>query len=404
MRRVRGLALVLSAFALATIAAVLVLGGLPWAEQSDNPFDPASFPPASSEDTIPPDVLAAPWFVQTFDFASEEELRGFRLSVGLLDGTVTRDVSIGLAGLNPPTKWSGALPFAGGPYAGRVLYGYFDGTTSTLRVVGAQDGDDRLILESDKVVHQAVLDASTDTFYYLALDPVTRSELGIFRGTLPDGMSEQLAPPRASPEATQIASRLFLSPDGSRLVTYDCRDDDCRLRAYIAATGELVFDVAAPASDPFGITDSDVVLSGASASVGAGCGQVPCPAIAFDLDSGQQRPLVEVCSAATVADASDGPILISDAERAPCGLEPNPIIATDLRTGEVVAEFPDQGSRELVMKTRDQAISLPGGWFLLGTGGQFYTLEPPVQQDALTLVRVDGGLTFDLPAVSLAHR
>ena len=33
-----------------------------------------------------------------------------------------------------------------------------------------------------------------------------------------------------------------------------------------------------------------------------------------------------------------------------------------------------------------------------------YTLEPPDQQDALTLVRVDGGLTFDLPAVSLAHR
>ena len=403
MRRFPRLALVLSGLALATTAAVLVRGGVPWAERSDNPFDP-SVRPASAENTIPPEVLAAPWFVQTFDFVSEEELRGFHLQVGLLDGTVTRDVSIGLTNLNPPNRWSGALPFATGPDAGRVLYGYFDGTVSTLRLVSAEDGDDRLVLESEDVVHQAVLDPLTDTFYYLALDPATRRELGIFRGTVQGGKSEQLVPPRATPEATQIASRLFLSPDGSRLVSYDCRDDDCRLRGYVPATGDLVFDVAAPASDPFGITDSEVILSGASTSVGAGCRRVPCPAIAFDLDSGRQRPLVEVCSGATVVEAADGPILISDPERAPCGLEPNPIIATDLRTGEVIAEFPDQGSPELVMKTRDQAIGLPGGWFLLGTGGQFYTLEPPDQQDALTLVRVDGGLTLDLPAVSLAHR
>lgn len=233
--------------------------------------------------------------------------------------TVTRDVTIGLANLNPPNKWSGALPFATGPVAGRVLYGYFDGTVSRLRLVSAEDGDDRLVLESDNVVHQAILDPLTDTFYYLALDPATRREVGIFRGTVQGGESEQLVPARASPKATQIASRLFLSPDASRLVSYDCRDDDCRLRAYVPATGDLVFDVAAPASDPFGITDSEVVLSGSSTSVGAECRQVPCPAIAFDLDSGQQRPLVDVRSAATVVDVADGPILISDGARAPCG-------------------------------------------------------------------------------------
>jgi len=404
MPRVPRLALVLSGLALATIAAVLVLGGAPWAERSDSSIGPRPFPPASNGNTVPPDVLAAPWFVQTFDFASEEELRGFRLSIGLLDGTVTRDVSIGLADLNPPIQWSGALPFATGPDAGRVLYGYFDGTVSRLRVVSVAAGDDQLLLETDKVVHQAVLDPLTDVFYYLALDPATRREVGIFRGTVLGGATEQLVPARASPRATQIVSRLFLTPDGSRLVSYDCRDDDCRLRAYITATGDRVFDVAAPASDPYGITDSEIVLSGASASVGAECRQAPCPAIAFDLDSGQQRQLVEVCSAATVVEAADRPILISDAERAPCGLEPNPIIATDLRNGGLVVEFPLQDSRELVIDTRDQAVGLPDGWFLLGNAGQFYTLDPAAQQDALTLVRVDGALTFDIPAVSVEHR
>lgn len=319
-----------------------------------------------------------------------ERAARYRLSVGLLNGTVTRDVSIGLANLNPPSEWSGALPFAAGPFDGQVLYGYFDGTTSTLRAVSAEDGEDRLILEIDEVLHQAILDPGTDAFYYLALDPATRGELGIFRGTVRGGETEQLVPPRFSPDATQIASKLFLTPDASRLVSHDCRDDECRLRAYAAANGDLIFDVAAPASDAFGITDSEVILSGASVSVGDGCPQVPCAAVAFDLGSGRKRTLGNVCGAAMVVAAAGGPMLVSDgAPHGQCAPEPVPIIATDIRTGGVVAEFPLQAARELVMNTRDQAVGLPQGWFLTGRAGQFYTLDPAAEQNTLTLVRID---------------
>jgi len=406
MRRVPDTAILLPGAALATMAALLlVVGGERSPEPFGSPLESASVNPATSENAVPPDLLAAPWFVQTFDFASESELPGFRLQVGLLDGTVTRDVIVGLANLNPSSEWSGAPPFAGGPYAGRVLYGYFDGTVSTLRLVSAEDGNDRLVLESDMVVHQAVLDPLTDAFYYLALDPITRREVGIFRGTLPGGETEQLVPARASADATQIASRLFLTPDGTRLVSHDCRDDDCRLRSYVAVTGDLIFDVAAPASDPVGITDADMILSGASASVGEGCPEVPCPAIAFDLDSGLRRPVGKVCGAATIVDGPDGPILVGGAEQAPpCGHGPIRIIASDIPSDAVVAELPLLDSRELVVNTRDQAVELPAGWFLVGNAGQFYTLEPAAQQDALTLVTIDRTATFDLPAVSLAHR
>lgn len=403
MGKVPRLAVALSGLVLAAVAAVLVFWGQPGAEPPDSSINPASLAPSSTG--IPPELLAAPWFAQTFDFASDSELRGYRLSVGLLDGTVTRDVNVGLATRNPPSQWSGALPFAAGPFDGQVLYGYFDGTTSKLRVVSAADGDDRLILETDEVVHQAVLDPVTGALYYLALDPVSRRELGIFSGRIQSREAEQLVPPRFSPDATQIASRLFLTPGGSRLVSHDCRDDECRLRAYAAANGDPIFDVAAPASDVFGITDSEVILSGASVSVGEGCPQAPCPAIAFDLESGQRHPLGNVCGAAMVVGGPAGPVLVSDgAQPGQCAPGPVPIAATDIRTGDEVAEFPVQDLRGLVVTTRDQAVGLPEGWLLLGSAGQFYALEPAADQNALTLVRIDGGMTLELPGVSLPHR
>lgn len=401
--------LVLAGLVLAGAAAgfaLLVVVGGPWTQRPDTTPDLRSLSPQHGGETVPGEVLASAWFVQSIDFASESELRGFRISVGLLDGTVTREVTIGLANLNPSGQWSGALPWASGPYEGQILYGYFDGTTSAVRVVSAAEGDDQLLLEADEVVHHAVLEPRTGAFYYLALDPATRREAGIFRGTLQGGGIQQLVPPRASPEASQIASRLFLSPDGSRLVTYDCRDDECRLRAYVTGSGKPLFDVAAPASDALGITDSDILLSGAAAAGGAGCPAVPCPAIAFDLESGRQRPVAEVCTAATVVDLADGPVLVSEAEIAPaCGQAPYRVVATELGSGRVVADLTLEGAaRELVVNSRDQAIALPDGWFVLGPAGQFYSLGRMAQPEALTLTNLEDGRTLELRPVLLPDR
>lgn len=405
MRRHPWRRLALAGLTLTAMAAVLVVVGRPWTERPDSSPALRSAPLSDSGEAVPHDVLASPWFVLTFDFASESELRGFRVSVGLLDGTVTRDLTIGLANLNPSSQWSGALPFAAGPYAGQVLYGYFDGSASALRIVSAAEGDDQLILETDSVVHNAVLEPRSGAFYYLALDPATRGEIGIFTGTLQDDAVEQLVAPRVSPEATQIASRLFLTPDGSRLVTYDCRDDECRLRAYVAASGELLFDVAAPASDPFGITDSEIILSGAGTSVGVGCPAAPCPAIAFNLESGQQRPFGEVCGGATVVYRADGPVLVSEAEVSPaCGQAPYRVVASELDSGRVVADFRfETAARELVVSSRDHAIGLPEGWFVLGPAGQFYTMEL-AQPEALTAVRLEDRRTLELPPLFLRDR
>ncbi len=396
---------VAAAAAVLVVLVVLVVVGRPWTQRPDTTPDPRSPSAPASGETVPDEVLASPWFVLTYDFASESELRGFRVSVGLLDGTVTRDVTVGLAGLNPASELNGAPPWASGPYDGQILYGYFDGTTSTVRVVSAAESDDELVLETDDVVHHAVLEPRTGAFYYLALDPDTRREVGIFRGTLQGGGTQQLVPPRASREATQIASRLFLTPDGSRLITYDCRDDVCRLRAYVAVSGELLFDVAAPASDPFGITDSEVLLSGAATAPGTGCPAVPCPAIAFDIESGRQRPVAEVCTAATVVYRADGPVLVSEADAAPiCGQAPYRVVATELGNGRMVADFAfENAARNLVVNSRDQAIALPEGWFALGPAGQFYTLGGVAQPEALTLVSLDGP-TLELRPVPLSDR
>jgi len=334
---------------------------------------------------------------------------GFRFSAGLLSGAVTRDTNVNLANLNPPVKWSGALPFATGPVAGTALYGYFDGSVSKLRVVAVQQGDDRLVLETDEVIHQAVLDPAGDAFYFLSLDPTTRSEIGIFRGSLTSGKAERIVPPRVTVEATQIASQLFTTPDGSRLVSYDCRDDDCRLRAYMTPSGEPVLDVAAPASGVYGITDTEVVLSSVAASPGPWCRRLPCPAVAFDLASGRQRRFGTVCRAATIVTLADRSTLVTEAERGPvCGQDPYRIEAIDIASGQVVSEIPFQipfqdSTRQLVTNSGQQAIGLPTGWFLMGSAGRLYALETAAVETTLTLMRLDDGFSVDLPVVSLEH-
>lgn len=387
---------------LAAIAVGLLLGERQVPDRNGIPPRPN---PEVSGALVRQDLLASPWYVLSVDFATQQQLMGFRFSTGLLSGAVTRDTNINLAKLNPPVKWSGALPFATGPVAGTVLYAYFDGSVSKLRVVAVQQGDDRLVLETDEVIHQAVLDPAGDAFYCLSLDPTTRSEIGIFRGSLASGKVERIVPPRVTFEATQIASQLFTTPDGSRLVSYDCRDDDCRLRAYMAPSGEPVLDVAAPGSGVYGITDTEVVLSSVAASLGPWCRRLPCPAIAFDLASGGQRRFGTVCSAATIVVLTDRSTLVTEAERGPvCGQSPYRIEAIDIASGQVVSEipFPDS-TRQLVTNSGQQAIGLPTGWFLMGSAGRLYALETAAMETTLTLMRLDDGFSVDLPVVSLEH-
>jgi hypothetical protein len=331
---------------------------------------------SSAGDDAEAAVLAASWFTRSVTFAAQDEIDNVTFRTGRLDGTVTHESTVDLGGLNASSGFSGALPFAAGPFDGDVLIGYYDGAESSLRLVSADDGHVEEVVRSQDVIHMAVVDRAAARILFLALDADTRAEKGIWAVT-PGGVPQRILPARESPSASEIVTRMFISPDGDRLVTFDCRDGTCRLRGYALPALEQLFDVAAPDADPIGITAREFVISGSQSSGVSTCAELPCPLLAFDLESGQLRGFGRICRAAVV-EVADEPVVIADTNLPGlCGDDPRlySVMAFSLESGNEIGHVQRVASDQLVATNADQGFALPAGWVLLAPDGHLATRD-----------------------------
>lgn len=314
---------------------------------------------------------ASAWFVRRLDFASQDRLRGAQLRFGTLGEGTTTTIDLDLTAVNPASEWVGALPFVSGPTSGKVLYGYFDGSQSTVAIVDVRAGstaETRSI--QGAVVSAGVLAPGADRYFYLALDPATREEVGIFSAEV-GGEPEMLVGPRAARGGTAIHSSLYLSDDGKVLVTYDCRDSSCSVRAYDVTSGALRAETAAPRSDPIGLAGDTLVLSGATLSGPGLCREPPCPLVLIDASTGSVDVAGRICTAGVMASST---IVVTDVVLPGVCNEANrdySLASLDLGASAPEGDAVTVGGRHrLVAATIDQGVELPQGFVLLTPSGQ----------------------------------
>ena len=342
------------------------------------------------------------WAVGRPLFERPSQISAFEIEVRTADGSAPFTETVDLSALNAAGEHiGGALPFISAPANGRVLYGYYDGLRSAMRVVSTRAGTSAAVLETDAIIHRAVLDGSSDSWFALLLDPASRGEVGIVSGEFGGTGMRQLVPPRETVDATDIMTRLFVSLDGTTLVTYDCRDHQCRLRGYDTTLGTSRFDVAAPMADVYGVTRDELLLSGGwgnepadAAAIAADlgvepCFEYPCPIVGINLTDGTARAFGLACPRARVIQRGGSSLVI--AEATPRCVEDNYRLAVlTLQGNELGAYEYDATEARLVSDDVNQAAGLPPGWILLTGGGVL-----PPSADSGRLVRISDG--YELP-------
>jgi hypothetical protein len=366
-------------------APVAPTSGVPSPLMSPDPTEPHSIAPADL------DLDTAGWFRLLLATPDENSLAGFDLDVGTLDGRLARRYTARYGPLTPSAEFQGALPVAIGPYGDLVLVAFWDGEGSDLRTISVTSGQDELLLRRNDIIHALGFDATTETVYALTLDPETRRESSIIRfpRDRPDG-HESIAMAEAGPGLTeQIWTRLWVTPDGTRLVVIDC-PDHCTSRVLQLGAVPPVSPFALGNGDVVGVTNDEIVTVFDCAP--------PCPATRYDFASGDAGPIAVFCGAGVLVSVQGRPALISEwpTPRAGCQDDAYRVGRTDLASSEqtMIAQPPDR-AREIVPFDFSQSAAPPAGWFLLGPKGRLVgtgddRLVPPV------LVRAEDGSEVEL--------
>lgn len=342
----------------------------------------------------------ARWVAQERDFADESTLAAVTFRTGAIgegqsvagwEHTVELD-DIDL--LEIP----GALPFVAGPSNGVALVGSFDGVDTVLIAVrsGLQEAEQAV----RGVVHSAVVAPDGRTFFALVLETGTTREHGIVRGTIGEDNVRLLIPGRAEPSTGDtVASRLFLTPDASKLVSYDCRGESCVMRSYIASTGEAIAEARAPSADVFGVTNDTLMLSGywtnepSTASAIAAevkleqCNDpdAGCATGLFSLRDGTAAPGVVTCGDGLVTRATTTMVLVAGVPSPTCSRGDLQVAVVDER-GTELSRFAADHDLGLVVSSYATGLELSPGWALMARAGQSSV------QEGVTLVRLSDGL------------
>lgn len=381
-----------------TVALHLIAAGLFAGCFSVGPTDR----PATSSRTPTPEPSGSPpvrdplatagWFRLIRQHPDQDSLAGFELEVGTLDGRLARTVSIRFGPLAPSAAYRGALPIAAGPFGDTVLFAFWDGASSEIHSVSVTSGEDVVVARRDDIVHALTLDPRTDAIFALTLDPGTRAERGIVRIAGRSGPGNPVVESKVPPptEAEQVWKRLWVAPDGSRLVVVDC-PTECFASVH-ALDGATLSNRLAMASgqDVVGVTN-DALLTV------FGC-EPPCPATSYDLATGTAERVGIFCEAGTIVSIEGKGTLVSDRPIAgDCRNAAYPMGRTDLGTGidAVVLQQPTR-DRTLIAMNEIQGATQPEGWFLIGPSGQLVGVGAQAQV-APRLVRARDGATIDLP-------
>jgi hypothetical protein len=251
---------------------------------------------------------------------------------------------------------------ASGPYGDAIIYAFWDGSKSELHSVSVTTGDDELMVERDEIIHAVILDSRSGDVFFTELDSESRHHLGIFRQAA-GGDPERVIPPTPDDDPTgadQISERLWITPDGSRLVVMNC-PSACEVSVFDAMNGQGVTRFSmTEAQDTVGITDDSLIAI-------YGC-DAPCPATAYDLATGDPRAFGVFCDSAQLTLRNGRPTLVSDWPVGDdCFSASYSIGGSDIASGETdqIQTWP-QRNREIIPFDASQGAAPPGGWVILG--------------------------------------
>lgn len=318
---------------------------------------------------------------------------GWGLRVGLLNAQY-RELKETFPGIRDPMVFRRAMPF--GTMAGRdsVLFGYFDGSESSLSLLTASSESREILWQSDLPVSSAVMHLASGRFFAAVVDSGTRRDAGIWVGQRGGGEPSRLIPPRTDLAADQEVNgwerSMYLSPNGTRLAVVDCQDRRCGVMVHDTGTGALVTERKDLRQDAiFGISDAS--LFGLFS-----CSADPCEVSALSLETGElARIPTEGCPTGYGVVTSDGrqQVLLVAVQLPDCGGR-SAVVAWDPASGPKPVEFRGVPEAEFVAATSSGSYAVPSGWVLMGIGGEI----APVQGDRQGpwLVAIDGAGSIDL--------
>lgn len=306
------------------------------------------------------------------------------LAMGRLDGEPIGDTVRTYPDPKPFVSFRSLEPFARRIDRAGVAFGYFDGGRLRVESVDADSGESKVIFESERPVHNAVVSRDRSTLYAVLLDTLARTEAGVWAFDLASGDTEgQMLLPatRFDPEKGGLIEELYLTPDGSSLVVRDCYRE-CRVRVVDLANRKVrTLAQKLPAgTSAYGVTNQKIVFD-------ANC-ELPCPLLALDLGTGRQSPVGWECSTATIIDSNEGPLVVSNGHADSCrgGLR----VVVSLMDGvtELVQVFETDVADAALVRLGDQFDALlPEGTFLVAVGSTPVGEQPrgfPLLVDAIS--------------------
>ncbi|MBA3779199.1 MAG: hypothetical protein H0X16_07875 [Chloroflexi bacterium] len=316
-----------------------------------------------------------------------ETIGGFRLRAGLFDGRGVMDIRREFPLDQARADFVAAAPFAVIAGDEALLYGFFDGQRSQVRLVSVPTGDDVLLYETEDIVHFAVFDHRASVLYYVPLDLATRRDKGVWRLPVdqPDSQPELvIGAGRGSPRQDGWYEQLWLADGGARLVARDCTGDGCRIQVLDTATGRMTGSrlIEDSGLEVYGVAGDRFFFDG-------NC-ERPCPVSAFSLTDGGVEGIGNICQTAAVAEGESGPTLLY--ERCPNNERRYEIIAHDLQLGieRVVYEGRSTNPGLVPQSYGSAGYVAPPGWFLVGRDNSFHDQAP-------LMVNATNGATVELP-------
>jgi hypothetical protein len=314
----------------------------------------------------------------------------YRLDPTIVDGVnVGQRLAIGGPATTARTLDLPPESFAAGPFAGTILVGSDDGTSSRRALLDLGAGCAWSLGRSGDVVRRATVTPDGTSIIEFRVDRRTRADLGVWRRPLTaDGAAERVLPP-IEPDARfgrTWLTELSWSDDGSLLAVQSCGEVACRVRWLDLATGATGRIADPTLGDLVGLTADRLVVR-------AACRGLPCPIGDVSLRSGAMHTLVRSAGQAVLGRGLFGRVEVV--------YEPD-------AAGRSVRSIGVDGTRDRLLATEldgqrliaGQAwagghVTLPEAWLALGVDGR-----PPLGHATPTFRRIVDGRSVLLPEVS----
>ncbi len=281
------------------------------------------------------------------------------ITIGTLAGTPPWRIDLRRKAPTPPAV-NGGSPFSEGPFGRYGVYGFTDPAGSQLHRLDLLRRIDTTVLRDPRVIHRAVYDPHTDTYYLALLDGHQLHDLGIwrFRPRIDTAPMRIEAPTGLADAGPGPYRRLYLTPSGDLLVVVDCALPSkatalkCRARSIDSATGTLRHAFGAVSYRITAVTDHWLITDVA----------------ALAMYGTASRVVPAMCGAPTVTRVRTDDVLVYESAGPGCERTYYELTSVDLDTGLLRVIYSKRDFRASIdagLVPFEEHVSLPPGYVLI---------------------------------------